>query len=149
MARRETAAAEAIRKEEQAPAPAPVEQKAEAPAPAPETPVEPADAPTVLSELYGENNLMQSSYKFPENPRTRVMETQSPVAAVYGALGSDTSFRAFVGSAVRHTLSESLAKAYRSLLRKNIPELRTNLNNSLSTFLARKPWKDVSLPSAP
>lgn len=101
--------------------------------------------PAPVDALYGgDKNFFRTSFTYPEAPRTRLYNEDSPIVAVRQALSSDLRLTSFLaGSSKRNTLDNATARAYQNLLNGPVASVLQGLEKNLRTFLDSKYSKSV------
>lgn len=108
--------------------------------------VEETPAPEGIAAAYpnlfqGVKNFFIDSFRFPEEPKTRLYAEESPAETVRRALSSNMRMVAFLtGSQVRHTLTPEAASSYEALLSmetkgNTLGHLLKNVSDNLTAFL--------------
>lgn len=100
---------------------------------------------TPVDSLYGgDKNFFRTSFTYPEAPRTRLYNEDSPIVAVRQALSSELRLTSFLaGSSKRNTLDNVTARAYQNLLNGPVASVLQGLEKNLRTFLDSKYSKTV------
>lgn len=108
--------------------------------------VEETPAPEGIAAAYpdlfqGVKNFFIESFKFPDEPKTRLYAEESPAETVRRALSSNMRMVSFLASSeVRHTLTPEASSAYEALLSMDtngntLGHLLNNVNKNLTDFL--------------
>lgn len=94
--------------------------------------------PALLGSTKGVvKNWFKKAFRLPQEARSRLLGSESPLSLVGNALSSGPKLRALLGDKLRHAFDDELASAYQQYL-KTLPVLRESMEANLQAFLTEK-----------